>query len=197
MKLYRKGTALEEGFALITAIMMLFAATVMGLMVMNSSEIEIILSGAQQRYEDNFNVADGGMTFEAAAVGRAQEISIVATDGTTETRSYSVSNPEASGQTLSPVSGEEAYDPGDDIEEDVAFVEDNSETWPMFNLLRSTDNQDDRFDYRYKVIFAGSGTSIPKGYSAEKFTNYQFEIAASRTTEIEVGGNKIGPKIGL
>ncbi|MBW2185561.1 MAG: pilus assembly PilX N-terminal domain-containing protein [Deltaproteobacteria bacterium] len=50
----------NQGFALITAIMMLFAATVMGLMVSNSSQIEILLSGAQQRYENNFNVTESG-----------------------------------------------------------------------------------------------------------------------------------------
>lgn len=50
----------EQGFALITAIMMLFVATVMGLMVTNSADVEIMLSGAQQRYENNFNVAEAG-----------------------------------------------------------------------------------------------------------------------------------------
>jgi Tfp pilus assembly protein PilX len=50
----------EQGFALVTAILMLFSATVMGVMVMNSSETEILLSGAQQRYENNFNVAEAG-----------------------------------------------------------------------------------------------------------------------------------------
>jgi hypothetical protein len=31
----------------------------MGIMVMNSSEIEVLLSGAQQRYEESFNLAEG------------------------------------------------------------------------------------------------------------------------------------------
>lgn len=197
MMFNRENKASEKGFALITAIMMLFAATVMGLMVMNSSEIGIILSGAQQRYEDNFNVADGGMAFEAAAVGRAQTISGVTPDGTAYERSYAITNPENPEQTLSPQESNSAYDPGDDIGDSVVFASASEETWPMFNLLRSTSDQDDRFDYHYLVEFRGSGTSIPKGYSAEKFTNYQFRISANRSTTIEAGGNKIGPKIGL
>lgn len=50
----------EQGFALITSLLLLFAATILGMMVMNSSDIEIMLSGAQQRYENSLNVAEAG-----------------------------------------------------------------------------------------------------------------------------------------
>ena len=50
----------ERGFTLITAMLMLFAATILGIIVMNSSRIEIMLSGAQQRYENNLNIAEAG-----------------------------------------------------------------------------------------------------------------------------------------
>lgn len=184
----------EKGFALITAIMMLFAATVMGLMVMNSSEIELLLSGAQHRYESNFNTVEGASSFEAAAVGRVAVITKTI-DGTTTTRSYTVADPTAP-STLSPT----------DATSDV-FNPYGSSTvsygapaaWPMDNLLQPATlaDVDSQFNYHYRVSFEGAGSSIPKGYSAEKFTNYQFQVSASRTTTIEMGGNKIGPKITL
>lgn len=185
----------EKGFALITAMLMLFAATLMGLMVMNSSEIEILLSGAQQRYEDNFNTVEGAASFEAAAVGRVVTINKDFLTSTPKFRSYTVSDPSAP-SVLSPVGTAGAiFNPygSSAVSSGVAA------TWPMDNLLQPATiaEVDPRFNYHYQVRFEGAGTSIPKEYGAEKFTNYQFKIAASRATTIEMGGNKIGPKISL
>jgi len=185
----------DKGFALITAIMMLFAATVMGLMVMNSSEIEILLSGAQQRYENNFNTVEGAASFEAGAVGRVAIIKkdFIATPP--DFRSYAVVDPSAS-SVLSPLAADgEIFNPYGSQ----AVSSGTEASWSMDNLLQpaTLEKVDPQFNYHYRVSFEGAGTYIPKGYSAEKFTNYQFKIAASRTTTVEMGGNKIGPKISL
>jgi len=185
----------EKGFALITAMLMLFAATLLGLMVMNSSEIEILLSGAQQRYEDNFNTVEGAASFETAAVGRVVTINKDFLTSTPKSRSYTVSDP-STPSVLSPSSTDGAiFNPYGSS----AVSSGDPATWPMDNLLQPATiaEVDPRFNYHYRVSFEGAGSSIPKGYSAEKFTNYQFKIATSRTTTIEMGGSKIGPKISL
>lgn len=194
MNLCIKTISSDKGFALVTAILMLFAATVLGLMVMNSSEIEILLSGAQQRYERDFNTTDGAVAFEATAVGKAANITFTV-DGTTYARNYNVVNPGAP-LVLSPQDDSLAiFNPY----EASAVSTDDPGNWPMDNLLHPENSADasPQFDYHYRVSFDGAGTFVPKGYSAEKFTNYQFSISASHTATIDVGGSKIGPKINL
>ncbi len=183
----------QQGFALITAMMMLFAATILGLMVMNSSEIEIILSGAQQRYESDFNTTEGAASIEAAAVGTGDTITVSGQD-----RSYAVVDPGDYPNTLSPEAGDEAlaiYDPGDDAET-TTFDGDDPNTWPLSNLLTSVDSDDNTFDYHYRVSYEYP-TNPPKGYDATKFSGYMFQISAQRSTLIEMGGSKVGPKASL
>lgn len=185
----------ERGFALITALLMLFAATVLGIMVMNSSETEIILSGAQQRYERNFNTAEGATSVEAAAVGTATTITRAG-----NSRSYAVVNPNAHNQVLSPNKSNDAlFDPGNDMTADNAAtvytvdLTTSPDLWPMDNLLHSDTAADGFLDYHYRVTYL-YGTVPPKGYDATKFAGYRFQIAAQRTALIEFGGSKVGPK---
>jgi hypothetical protein len=183
----------ESGFALITAIMMLFAATILGLMVMNSSEIEIMLSGAQQRYENNMNVAEGASSVEAAAVGT----STIVHPGETYERSYVVSDPGAHDQVLSPKNtDDDDFDPWSRMTITTPYTVDEntpSDQWPVDNLL---DEDNERFDYHYRVIYEYA-TAPPKGYDATKFSGYLFQISAQRTTRIDLGGSKVGPKASL
>ena len=185
----------ERGFALITAIMMLFAATILALMVTNSSDIEILLSGAQQRYENNFNVSEGASSVEAAAVGSAATIT---RNG--ESRSYAVVNPGISDQVLSPSSsGAALFDPGNDMTIAASYTVDLNTTpdqWPMDNLLHSDSAADNQFDYHYRTVYEHA-TTPPKGYDATKFSGYLFQVSSQRTTLIELGGNKVGPKATL
>ena len=188
----------EQGFALITALMMLFAATILGLMVMNSSETEIILSGAQQRYERNLNTTEGAVSVEAAAVGTAATITRNIS-GVDHTRSYAVVNPGNHDQVLSPNASHDAlFDPGSDTTAavDAEYTVDMSTLpgqWPMENLLYSDAATDNFLDYRYRVAYL-YGTVPPKGYDATKFSGYRFQIAAQRTSLIELGASKVGPK---
>jgi len=190
----------ERGFALVTALMLLFAATVLGFMVIDSSETEIILSGAQQRYERNFNTAEGASSVEAATVGTAATITRNV-GGTNHSRSYAVVNPDAHNQVLSPDKSHDAlFDPGNDMTEDNASAEytvdlntADAKKWPMENLLHSDAAADNFLDYHYRVTYL-YGTVPPKGYDATKFSGYRFQIAAQRTTLIELGGSKVGPK---
>jgi hypothetical protein len=180
----------ERGFALITAIMMLFAATILGIMMMNSSETEILLSGAQQRYENNLNVTEGGMSIEVAAVGTGATI----TRGG-QTRSYVVVDP-GNPAILSPQDPAQAiFDPGNDTTV-VAFDENNPNTWPMDNLIQADSDEADFFDYQYLTRYEYA-SAPPKGYDATKFSGYQFQLSARRTTRIDIGGTKVGPKANL
>lgn len=186
----------EKGFALITAIMMLFAATILGLMVMNSSEVEILLSGAQQRYENNLNVTEGAVSVEAAAVGTSAVVTRTV-GGTDYTRSYAVENPGLFNQVLSPQNLSDAiFDPGNDRTTAAAYDDGDPDTWPIENLLQSDSAADDPFDYHYRTVYQYA-THPPKGYDATKFSGYLFQISAQRSTQIELGGNKVGPKLSM
>jgi hypothetical protein len=46
----------------------------MGLMVVDFADMEIMLSGALQRYEDSINTPEGGAGAEASAVGTSEPI---------------------------------------------------------------------------------------------------------------------------
>jgi hypothetical protein len=107
----------QDGFALVTAIMLLFVAMILGLMVVNSSDMEIMLSGAQQRYEESLNTAEGGTGAEAAAVGNGLPINRIG-----NSRSYSVVNPSVRDQVLSPdnPATDPLFDPGDDMPDPAA-----------------------------------------------------------------------------
>lgn len=198
MKNIQESSHAEKGFVLVTAIMMLFAATVMGLMVMNSSEIEILLSGAQQRYEGNFNTAEGAASFEAAAIGKVAKLH----SGTAAERTYQVPDTTLSNAVLSPSNSATAglFDPGNDMDlpEAAYIVTANTDPslWPTDNLIQSADQNDDQLDYQYQSVFIGPGTAanMPKGYSSEGggVTHYIFRISAKRTTTIEMGGIKMG-----
>lgn len=186
----------QRGFALITAIMILFAATILGLMVMNSSELETLLSGAQQRYEDNLNVAEGAATAEATAVGTSATV----TNFNGGTRDYAVVDPETQDQILSPTTSSDAlFDPGSDMTISTPYTvtltspETPADQWPMDNLLQSGAAANDSYDYHYRTVYRYAG-SAPKGYDATKFAGYRFQISAQQTTRIDLGGTKVGPK---
>ncbi len=118
----------EGGFVLITAIMMLFAATILGLMVMNSSEVEILVSGAQQRYENNLSITEGAVSIEAAAVGTSATVTRTV-GGTNFTRSYAVENPGLFNQVLSPQNPSDTiFDPGNDRETTAAYSDTDPDT---------------------------------------------------------------------
>jgi len=189
----------EQGFALITAVMMLFAATVMGLMVMNSSETEILLSGAQQRYENDFNITEGALNVEAKKVGKN---TIVPFGGTSINFAYQIPVPIPEQATfLSPSKSHATnFDPGNDMTADDAATEytvgydsdpatdalnNPPEEWPMNNLQQSVATADNVFDYHYRVIFLYSELKKGTGLS---ITYNRVRISAHRTTTIEMDG---------
>ncbi len=184
----------QRGFALVTAIMMLFAATVLGLMVTNSSEIEILLSGAQQRYENDFNIADGAVNFEAKQV----------------LTKYSVDPSKGNDQVLSPSNSiDGTFDPGNDMTEDtdapytVIFDRNNlddaakttpSSLWPIDNLLESTADADDMFDFHYRTLYIDHRRIESKGNSAEidSIFNTYWQTNVDSGVEIQIGFTSVG-----
>lgn len=176
----------EHGFALITAIMMLFAATVMGLMVMNSSEIEILLSGAQQRYENNINVADGATIVEALT---------------------NYNYPEADDAIVSPRASDDInFDPGGDLPEVDPYVvlydrknlDDETKTTPLGslpvgNLMQSINHNDDQFDYHYRTICVKRIKTTTSGNDAsgDQYDTY-WQTDIFNGSNIEIGYKTTG-----
>lgn len=195
-KMFRAGG--EEGYVLIVGVMLLFVATILALTVISTSEVEIILSGAQQRYEGQLNTVEGGCMAESAVVGTGATISRNGSQ-----RTYNVVDPSTQDTILSPSSSETdvLFDPGEDMDTSggisvVLSPETPPDQWPMDNLLQSDEDADDRFDYHYRVVYSHAG-SPPKGYDASNFSGYYFEISANNNTTIEAGGQKVGPKMEL
>jgi|GEM_PF-1756589 len=194
----------KQGFALITAIMMLFAATVMGLMVMNSSEIEILLSGAQQRYERSFTVAEGASNLEAVVLDNKLTI-----NGRSYTKISNTEEPSIVSPTV--VTDSDEYDPHRDIgvitepipAEDTTlntWFNAKPEKWPADRIVAA----DQSLAYRYLVGYEKWDT-VRKGYdSSNKGELGEFffviEVAnwnvATQTTNarIETGNTYMGPK---
>lgn len=183
----------ERGFALITAMMMLFAATILGLMVMNSSEIEILLSGAQQRYERSFNTAEGASNLESI---------ILDNDLTHNTRKYVVTDPGNRDSIISPATyGLADFDPQTNINADPGAIDNGDPgTWPSDNII-ATDNT---LAYRYLIIYEKWNTP-KKGYDSStkgQMAEYYFEVdvanwnvaTQSHNAWIETGNTRMGPR---
>lgn len=177
----------EEGFALILGLMVLVLLSLMGIWALNTSDIEIGISGNEQRYQENFNIAEGGTYLEASAIGFASN------------PCYAIIDPSNFNLKLGPNPSDDDYDPGDDMDTTVqenlstlsAVDVKKPEEWPHQNLLR--DISDNRSDYSYLVTYMYPD-SPPKGYDADSFSAYKFKINGARNTEIEIGGIKVGPK---
>ena len=190
----------QDGFALVTAIMMLFVAMILGLMVVDSADMEILLSGAQQRYEDNLNTIEGSAAVEAAAVGTGKPIT---RNGIS--RTYALVNPLIQNQVLSPSgSNDPLFDPGGDMPSKGNYTVDARtppgppgippEQWPMDNLVQSVVPAGNLFDYHYRVVYLHDDAPR-KGDDAGKYAGYLFEISAQRDTLVQMGGIKSGPKL--
>lgn len=204
MKMPRTPLKNNQGFALITAIMMLFAATVMGIMVTNSSDIEILLSGAQQRYEQSFAITEGASNTEAIILTR---------DQTVNGRRYTVEDPNSRGKIVSPmVFTEDNFDPHNSINDDPALPTGTIDTatlellqqdptkWPA-NSLISGDNS---LAYRYFAVYEAWDT-VRKGYDSSNQGemaefNFQMDVSNWNTNtqsfnaHFTTGNSRIGPR---
>jgi len=179
----------EQGFALITAIMMLFAATVMGLMVMNSSEIEILLSGAQQRYENNLSVADGATIVEALTNYTYPE----ADDTVVSLNKSKDGNFDPGGDMAAdddPTEYTVVYD-RDDLDDDTKTTP--LKSLPMGNLLQSIDHSDDQFDYHYRTLCVKriKSTDLGDDAAGDHYDTY-WQTDIFNNSHIEIGYKTTG-----
>jgi hypothetical protein len=194
----------SQGFALITAIMMLFAATVMGIMVTNSSHMEILLSGAQQRYEQSFAIAEGASNTEAI---------ILSKDQTVNDRRYVVEDPNMRGRIVSPmVYSDDNFDPQSTINEDPGLptgtidtearedLQQDPKKWPSNSLIAGENS----LAYRYFAVYNNWDT-VRKGYDSSNQGemaefSFQMDVANWNTTtqsfnaHITTGNSRIGPR---
>ena len=95
----------EKGFALIVCMIMLLVLSLLGIWSLATSKVEMQIAGNQQRFDESFNIAEGGANTEATRLGFVDR---------TE---YQVSDPTLMFQSLTP----------GDI--------DNPATWPEDSLL--------------------------------------------------------------
>jgi hypothetical protein len=179
----------EKGLALISAILALLVVTVLGIIAINTSIIEVQISGNEQQWEEDFNLGEGGAEVEATHVGYARS-------GIGGFSWYEISDPSIFAQSLLPPQA--SYDPYNDITTGGSFPNDfdadNPNTWPHQNLMQ--DANDDKYDYAYLVTYLYPDAP-PKGYSANDFSGYKFRINGEKQIVIELGGIKVGVKTGI
>lgn len=180
------GVSNQRGYVLIVAMLALCLLSLMGIWALSTSDFEFKIASNLQTLESNFNIAEGAVKQEGAAVGFARA-------GINEW--YQISDPETYNQFLLPPTA--SYDPGSDITISGTFPADfklsDYETWPRQNLLQ--DATDDEHDYAYLVTYLYPDNP-PKGYDASMFSGYKFRISSHQKVFIEIGGIKVGVKAG-
>ena len=186
----------NKGFILITAALVLLVLTIIGTFALNSSIFELQIAGNQQRYQEEFNIAEGAVNKESAGVGYAGVFDI--TSGTVLYPWYTILDPEDHNKILVPTTSADFDPSGNDADANfmASFDPDNvdaddSDTWPCQNLR--SDTNDNAFDYQYLVTYLYPDTP-PKGMDATQFSSYKFRINGHRQLIIEMGGIKIGVK---
>ncbi len=177
----------EKGSILAIVMFCLLILSILGIFAITTSDYELSIAGNQQRFEENFNTAEGGSGKEGAGVGYA------GING--QYTWYMIADPENHNVPLFPSSSAN-YDPsGNDMPIAGNFPNDfnmlNINTWPRENLL--SDIADNVHDYAYLVTYLFPDAA-PKGTDATKFSSYKFRINGQRQVVIEMGGIKVGVK---
>jgi hypothetical protein len=189
----KKIAAGEDGFVLVFSLVMLVVITLLGVWALNTSTLETMISGNQQRFDENFNIAEGGVMAESGKLGYADAANF---------SWYTVVDPSVLNQVLAPGFGSGTYDPGGDLTPANtpatigAITPGNFTNWPMENLLHNYTAGDTQMDYSYLVTYLFPDTP-PKGYDASLFSSYKFRINGHRNNDVEVGGIKVGVKIAI
>lgn len=177
----------ESGFILIFSMVMLIVITLLGLWALNTATVEVVISGHEQEYEKSFQISEGGNNSESGKIGYSK------------TNWYAVSNPNKLNQLLFPSVASNTFDPGADIPAATKptsmndVIASDYRKWPVENLIGNYTPGDTEMDYSYLVTYLYPDTT-PKGYDATKFAGYKFRINTHRTSDIEEGGIKVGPK---
>jgi len=190
----------ENGFALIIALLLLAVATTLGIMVMNSSEVGIQLSGAQQRYENAFALSEGASNTEGTILDK----DLTVHKGETYQRRYVVTDPGRKNKIICPEKGGQAFNHYGDITTEPAdgtpADPEDITTWPSDRLISNDASQ----AYRYYAIYQNWDTAR-KGYDSTtkgEMAEYRFMLKAANwntTTQssnitVETGNYRIGTK---
>ncbi|MDR3629096.1 MAG: pilus assembly PilX N-terminal domain-containing protein [Desulfocapsaceae bacterium] len=176
----------EDGFVLVFALVMLVVVTMLGLWSLNTSIHENWSAGNEQAYEQQFNIAEGGIHVEGAKIGSA----LVSW--------YALPDPDTPDQLLVPPLQTPLYDPHGslspaDYPHSIAdILPGDAARWPRGNLLGESAPEASEMEYAYLVTYLGADQKNTKGYGAESLTGYAFRINSHCETDIEVGARKIG-----
>lgn len=183
----------QHGYILIVSMLALCLLSLMGIWALSTSDFEYKIASNLQTLESNFNVAEGAVKQQGAAVGFARAGA---------NAWFQIADPQTFNQYLLPPTAA-SYDPGSDIPVDGStFPTDPNdylvlldyETWPRQNLLGAAG--DDEYDYAYLVTYLYPDTrpKVIKGYGAGEFSAYLFRISARQKAFVEIGGVKLGVK---
>ncbi len=179
----------EGGFVLVMSMVALVTLTLLGVWAMSGSSIELLISGNHQRYEENFQIAEGAVVAQGGDLGFNRRAW------------YEISDPNAKGVPLVP-NTEADFDPGGDkngnatpmLDFNAASVNNqkvNHTLWPTQNLLGNIVNN--QYDYTYLTTYLYD-TTPPKG-TGEDFAAYKFRVNSNKTLALELGGLKLGPRV--
>lgn len=198
----------EDGFILVLSLVALVTLSLLGVWAMNTASVEMLISGNHQRFEEQFQIAEGGVSAQGGDLGFNRK------------EWYEISDPNAKGIPLIPEDAGD-FDPGGDkLEADgITVIDDpqddftaatelnqktNPDLWPTENLIPETLDDpaapgtplklaDNEYDYTYLTTYLYD-TEPPKG-TGEEFAAYKFRVNSNKTLDLELGGLKIGPKV--
>ncbi|MFW8602334.1 PilX N-terminal domain-containing pilus assembly protein [Desulfobacterota bacterium M19] len=159
----------EDGFILVTALVILLLLVVLGISTTTNTNIELKIAGNDKVDKQNFSMAEGGSYIEAGKVGVSSS-------------PYQVSDPGKSDQILTVIPAADQ----------AAFKADDPDTWPAFSLNSLSYNS--LVTYLYadtppKGYDASQFSTYKFRIDGAKVTNGQVVI--------ELGGNKIGVKVSM
>lgn len=159
----------------------------LGVWALNTSTFEIMIAGNEQRFEENFNITEGGAKSEGGKIGF-------------DTSSwFAVNNPKKLEQKLVPgFSYGGTFDPGDDMDDgkEPTSVNDvdpaDPASWPIENLAGDTTAGDTVLDYSYLVTYRYWDTA-PAGYGSGQMSAYFYRLNSKKNVSVELGGVDLGP----
>jgi hypothetical protein len=175
----------EQGSVTVVALLVLVVLTILGITITRTTTLDLRIGTNELMRRQSFYVAEGGVYREAAVVGQGN---------------YGVSNIYSRHQLAKQrVDGDNAHldsgltDAAGDIQTGKPLPGDIPCTYPSCTQDQKTHRAVDGY-YNLDLFYISSHLP-PKGYSADQFSRYDFDIQTDRDN-VNVGARfyRIGPK---
>ena len=173
----------ERGYVLVFSLVMLVVLTILGVWALNTSTVEIMVAGNEQRFEEDFNIAEGAVYVEGGKIFTNR----------TSSPWYQLKNPSITDQILAPDVNDADFDPGNDIADAIASIDPaDASKWPKENLVGNYAANDMVMDYSYLVTYEKTDTALQGFGAASGTTAYYYRMNGNRDSDVEAGGMKVG-----